>query len=66
MYEYKFERLEATDLTWSGYEVGEAQYQNVIRQHAADGWRLVQIFAPPLTAHGRPKHYELIFERETR
>ena len=64
MYEYKFERLEASQFTWSGFQVDEAEYQNMIRQHAQLGWRFVQIFAPPLTGHGRAKYYEIIFERE--
>jgi hypothetical protein len=35
-----------------------------VRQHARDGWRLVQIFAPGVAAFGAAKYYELIFERE--
>lgn len=63
MYEYKFERIEAAQFTWSGFQVDEATYQRVIREHARAGWRFVQIFAPPLTGQGRAKYYELIFER---
>ena len=33
-------------------------------EHARDGWRLVQIFAPGVAAFGAAKYYELIFERE--
>jgi len=35
-----------------------------VHQHARDGWRLVQIFAPGVAAFGAAKYYKLIFERE--
>ena len=35
-----------------------------MHEHARDGWRLVQIFAPGVAAFGAAKYYELIFERE--
>jgi hypothetical protein len=35
-----------------------------VHQHARDGWRLVQVFAPGVAAFGAAKYYELIFERE--
>jgi Domain of unknown function (DUF4177) len=34
-----------------------------VHEHARDGWRLVQIFAPGVAAFGAAKYYELIFER---
>lgn len=39
-------------------------YQDIVHQHAAEGWRLVQIFAPGIAAYGAAKYFELIFERE--
>jgi hypothetical protein len=39
-------------------------YQDLIHEHAREGWRLVQIFAPGIAAFGAAKYYELIFERE--
>ncbi|MCG3136912.1 MAG: hypothetical protein HJJLKODD_00750 [Phycisphaerae bacterium] len=39
------------------------EYQEVIHQYAAQGWRLVQIFAPGIGVYGAAKYYELIFER---
>jgi hypothetical protein len=39
-------------------------YQGLVHEHAAEGWRLVQIFAPGIAAFGASKYYELIFERE--
>jgi hypothetical protein len=41
-------------------------YQNVVHEHARQGWRLVQIFAPGTAAFGAARYYELIFERPRR
>jgi hypothetical protein len=38
-------------------------YEDVVHEHARDGWRLVQIFAPGVAAFGAARYYELIFER---
>src|SRR6185437_14218480 len=38
--------------------------QGLVHENAAEGWRLVQIFAPGIAAFGAAKYYELIFERE--
>jgi len=40
------------------------QYQQVIQDHARDGWRLVQVFAPGMGAYGAAKYFEIILERE--
>jgi hypothetical protein len=72
-FEYKFVRLETTNPTlFFGVEVAPPApapsaregYQTVVHLHAELGWRLVQIFTPPLGAHGAAAYYELIFERE--
>lgn len=42
----------------------ERDYQEVIRDHACDGWRLVQVFAPSLEVYGAAKYFEVILERE--
>jgi uncharacterized protein DUF4177 len=39
-------------------------YEAVVHEHARDGWRLVQIFAPGTAAFGAARYYELSFERE--
>lgn len=62
-YEYKFIRLGEGLL--SARSEARQQYQEQIHQHARDGWRLVQIFAPGVGAYGAAKYYELILERET-
>jgi hypothetical protein len=61
-YEYKFVRLGEG---WVGVrKVARDTYQEVVEQHARDGWRLVQIFAPGIGPYGAAKFYELILERE--
>lgn len=60
MKEYKFIRLY---LPFFSDEPDE-DYQEIITQHAKQGWSLVQIFAPALTGHGRAKYFELIFETD--
>jgi hypothetical protein len=62
-YEYKFVRLREGFM----YVSKEAQktYQDVIVEHAKDGWRLVQVFAPGIGAQGYAKYYEIILERPT-
>lgn len=61
-YEYKFVRLGEGFL--SARKAAKENYQQVIHDHARDGWRLVQIFAPGIGAYGAAKYYEMIFERE--
>jgi len=47
-YEYKFVRLgEYKGSAWFGVsDKTRNAYEDVVREHARDGWRLVQIFAP--------------------
>ena len=61
-YEYKFVRLGEG---WLGVRSQARQtYQDVVQEHARDGWRLVQIFAPGTGAYGAAKYFELVLERE--
>lgn len=62
-YEYKFVKIETKVHAFKGVTPKE-DYHQVIDQHARDGWRLVQIFAPPIKGYGMADFYELIFERE--
>jgi len=66
MYEYKFVRVgESRGSAFFGVQdKARKNYQGVVHEHARDGWRLVQIFAPGVAAFGAAKYYELIFERE--
>lgn len=62
MYEYKFVEIDLK----SGFTKlsPKVDYHEVIKQHSKEGWRLVQIFAPPIKAHGLAGYYEIILERE--
>ena len=60
--EYKFIRLGEGLL--GVRKEAKATYQDTIQQHAREGWRLVQVFAPGIGASGSPKFYEIILERE--
>jgi hypothetical protein len=44
----------------------EQDYQEVINKYTQEGWRFVQIFAPPIGGQGYATFYDLIFEREER
>jgi hypothetical protein len=61
-FEYKFIRLGEGLL--SAKSEARHGYQEAVRQHARDGWRLVQIFAPGVGGYGAAKYYELVLERE--
>jgi hypothetical protein len=65
-FEYKFVRLRETrsSAIFGVNDTARKTYQGVVHEHARDGWRLVQIFAPGVAAFGAAKYYELIFERE--
>ena len=62
-FEYKFVRLGDS---WFRVSKEKDRYQDVTHEHAKDGWRLVQVFAPGIGSYGRAKYYELIFERPAR
>ncbi|MFC2103189.1 DUF4177 domain-containing protein [Bacteroidota bacterium] len=61
-YEYKFVRL-GEGFIWIK-SIAQKAYQDVINEHAKNGWRLVQIFSPSLSFYGVSRYFELIFERE--
>jgi hypothetical protein len=62
-YEYKFVRL---GQGWLSVKAeAKRDYQQVIHDHARDGWRLVQVFAPSVGVYGVARYFEAIFERET-
>jgi hypothetical protein len=65
-YEYKFVRIgEYAGSAFFGVRDRDRNaYEGIVHEHAAEGWRLVQIFAPGVAAFGAAKYYELIFERE--
>lgn len=61
MFEYKFVEVKLSNQFLS--KKPKEDYQEIIRQHAAEGWRLVQIFAPAIEGYGTAASYELIFEK---
>ncbi len=65
-FEYKFVRIGESRLSavFGVQDRARKTYETVIQEHARDGWRLVQIFAPGVAAFGAAKYYELILERE--
>ena len=66
MYEYRFVCTGEgrTSALFGPQEKARSEYEGIVHEHARDGWRLVQIFAPGVAAFGAAKYYELIFERE--
>lgn len=60
-YEYKFVRL--GEGFFGVRKAAHQEYQKVIVDHAREGWRLVQIFAPA-TVNGSARYFEVILERE--
>jgi hypothetical protein len=59
-YEYKFVRIELKGMfTLKPQE----DYQEIVHKHAAQGWRLVQIFAPLTSGNDAVPYFELIFEK---
>ena len=66
-YEYRFVRLGEYrgSALFGVHDKARDTYEVAITQHAREGWRLVQIFAPGIAAFGAARYYELIFERET-
>ena len=65
-YEYKFVRIGeyAGSALFGVRDRDRNAYEGIVHEHARDGWRLVQIFAPGVAAFGAAKYYELILERE--
>lgn len=60
-YEYKFIKI---GHGWFGVKRETlSEYQEIIHEHAQDGWRLVQVFAPGVGAYGEAKYFEIILER---
>ncbi|WP_078380034.1 DUF4177 domain-containing protein [Sutcliffiella halmapala] len=59
MYEYKFVKIELSQ--WNSKP--KEDYQDIITNHAKDGWRFIQIFAPATRGYGSAAYFEIIFER---
>lgn len=59
MYEYKFVQIELS--RWNN--APKVNYHEIISNHAKDGWKLVQLFAPVTSGNGSSSFFEIIFER---
>ncbi|PAF15732.1 DUF4177 domain-containing protein [Terribacillus saccharophilus] len=59
MFEYKFVKVDLG--TWNGKP--KESYQAIINEHASDGWRFIQIFAPSTKGYGSAAYFEMIFEK---
>lgn len=62
MYEYKFVKIELKSSLMTSKP--KEDYQTIITEHAKEGWRFVQIFAPSTVGYGSAAYFELIFERK--
>jgi len=58
MLEYKFVPCKIDTL------FSVANYQELIIEHAKEGWKFVQMVQTQFNTEGKPKKFELIFERE--
>lgn len=56
MYDYKFIKLDYQAF----WKTKKVDYQSIIKEHAKDGWRLVQIFTPPSGMNESLNYIELI------
>jgi len=63
-YEYDFVRMPKGVFSTREPRLDGKDYREVIRERAAQGWRLVQVFAPGVKGLGEIAGYDLIFERE--
>ena len=61
MLEYKFVKIDFKKISGRPNE----DYREIIKSHAEQGWRFVQIFSPDFATSGVAvgSYYELIFER---
>ncbi|MEK5240374.1 DUF4177 domain-containing protein [Paenibacillus sp. FSL L8-0470] len=60
MYQYKFVKVDLKGILQSK---PEEDYHELIHEHAREGWKLFQIFAPNTYGFGTAAFLELIFER---
>lgn len=60
-YEYKYVKIELKSAFWTNKP--KQAYHEIIDEHARQGWRFVQIFAPATSGYGSASYFELIFEK---
>jgi len=59
MYEYKFIKVEVN--RWKGKP--KEDYKEIIEKYSQQGWKLVQIFAPPISGYGAADYFDIILEK---
>ena len=62
-YEYKFVKVELESGWLSSTQEPKEDYRRIIEEQGKEGWRLVQVFAPPTSGCGWASYFEVIFER---
>lgn len=60
MYEYKFVKVKLSTFKLTP----EENYQDLVNDHAKEGWRLFQVLTPPTAGYGTVGYYEFVFERQ--
>ncbi|MEW9094045.1 MAG: DUF4177 domain-containing protein [Clostridiaceae bacterium] len=58
MYEYKFINSDVGGLLF------DETYEDIIKEYASQGWKLVQILPKDYTSHGKPNIFQVILERK--
>ncbi|MCK5176943.1 MAG: DUF4177 domain-containing protein [Candidatus Aenigmarchaeota archaeon] len=61
MYEYETVRVEIVGLINTKLK---EDYREIIKQRGKDGWRLIQLFAPPIAGAGDAPFIDIIFEKK--
>ena len=46
------------------YSEAATDYRDVVKEKSAEGWELVQIFAPSIAGEGTASYFEVILKRE--
>ncbi|WHY87195.1 DUF4177 domain-containing protein [Neobacillus novalis] len=57
MFEYKLVKVKLS--RWNN--MPKEDYHEIIANHAKDGWRFVQLFAPATSGYGSASYFEIIF-----
>ena len=62
--DYEYKNVHLGEGWFFARKPADQDYQRAVEEHARQGWRLVQIFAPGVGVYGAPKFYELVLERK--
>jgi Zn-dependent peptidase ImmA (M78 family) len=59
MFQYKLVKIKLSK--WNN--MPKEDYHEIIANHAKDGWKFIQLFAPVTSGYGVATYFEIIFER---